>query len=215
MEDIILEEIRTELKGKPFCRMVEQHLDRKDQDKRIYELQGTIAMLPSEVQNLAEVFIDRWIQRAYDKNFWQTDTSFVFDEIITSAKDFLLDAGLQFDDKTLYKMYNIAVLSYAHKAYNQPKMKKCMGIKSKSSAWLSSLSLLYPVNVMVYIATTKTPATLSLVVGYGISNLGYLLAAAGIFRGTFRIFGLKKRLHVFVAAIFFFLIGTFLLYISS
>jgi hypothetical protein len=214
MEAINLDEIRTQLKGKPFYRMVEHHLDGKTQDKRIYELQGTIAMLPGKLQKLAEDFIAHWNQRAYNNEFWQTDTSNVFDEIVADAEDVISEAGLHFDDKTLFKMFNIVVLSYAQRAYNQPEIKKSMGLKKNSSAWLSTLSLLYPVNVMVHIATTKTPATLSLVLGYGLSNLGCLLAAAGIFRGTFRIFGLKKRLHVFVAAIIFFLIGTLFSYIS-
>ena len=214
MEAINLDEIRTQYKGKPFYRVVEQHLDRKDQDKRIYELQGTIAMLPGKLRILTEDFIHHWNHRAFDKNFWKTDSSDVFKEIITDAEDVIVEAGLQSDDKTLFKMFNIIVLSYAQRAYNQPEMKKCMGIKSKNPAWLSALSLFYPINVMVHMATTKTPATLSLVLGYGLSNLGYLLVAAGIFKGTFRIFGLKKRLYVFVAAILFFSIGTFLSYIS-
>ena len=61
----------------------------------------------------------------------------------------------------------------------------------------------------VYIATA-TPAGAAIVVGYGIGNLGYLLFAAGVFGGSFRILGLKNRRQIFGAAVASFLLGTVL-----
>jgi hypothetical protein len=49
-----------------------------------------------------------------------------------------------------------------------------------------------------------------MVVGYGIANLGYLLFAAGLFGGTFRVLGLKNRWQVFGAAVASFALGTVL-----
>jgi len=66
--------------------------------------------------------------------------------------------------------------------------------------WPSFLSLLYPVaavlNGLTY--TPMPPAIFLWTVG--IANLGYLLVGAGIFAGTFRIFGLQNRWQVFSAA---------------
>lgn len=56
--------------------------------------------------------------------------------------------------------------------------------------WPSAVALLYPIGATINIAMTPAPA--AMVAGYGIGNLGYALIAAGIFSGTFRIFGLKK-----------------------
>ncbi len=82
-------------------------------------------------------------------------------------------------------------------------------MKNGGFPWLSAISLLYPVSATVYIST-QTPARPLMILGYGLANLGYLLAAAGMFKGTFKIFGFKKRRHVFTAAVIFFLIGTIL-----
>ena len=47
-------------------------------------------------------------------------------------------------------------------------------------------------------------------VGYFLANLGYLLVGAGMIKGTFKIFALKKRWHVLGAGALAFLVGTFL-----
>lgn len=75
--------------------------------------------------------------------------------------------------------------------------------------WVSALTLVYPISATIYIATS-TPAPPVMIVGYGLANLGYLLCAAGIFTGTFLVFGLKKRWLVLVLAAICFGIGTVL-----
>ena len=84
-----------------------------------------------------------------------------------------------------------------------------MGIADTSFPWPSMVALLYPLSAAVYIATT-TPASFALVIGYGLANLGYLLAAAGIYAGSFRILHLKTRWQVLGAAIAVFALGTVL-----
>src|SRR5438876_196902 len=73
--------------------------------------------------------------------------------------------------------------------------------------WPSAAALLYPIGAAVVIAIT-TPAGLADIVGHGLSNLGYLLFAAGIFGGSFRILGLNTRGWVLGAAVASFLMGT-------
>jgi hypothetical protein len=75
--------------------------------------------------------------------------------------------------------------------------------------WLGAISLLYPIGAAVYMAT-QTPARPTMIPGYGLANLGYLLVGAGILKGTFRIFSLRKRWQVFFAGALAYLIGTFL-----
>jgi len=171
-------------------------------------------MLPEEARGLVEGFIDRWNLRAYDRAFWQTDTASVFDEITEDAKNVFSDIGLAFDDDMLFNMFNIVVLSYAYSAYDQSKMREFMGIKLSTFPWVSAISLLYPIGAAIYIAM-QTPARPPMILGYGLANLGYLLVGAGVFKGTFRILGLKKRWHVLVAGTIAFLIGTFLSNIAA
>jgi hypothetical protein len=46
--------------------------------------------------------------------------------------------------------------------------------------------------------------------GYGITNLAYVLIVATIITGNFRIFKIQKRLHTFGFAVFFFVVGMIL-----
>ena len=65
--------------------------------------------------------------------------------------------------------------------------------------YASTISLLYPIVAMIYIAT-KT-SEVSVTIGYGLSQLGYVMFFAGVYKGTFLVFNLDKRLQVFVSAI--------------
>jgi hypothetical protein len=79
--------------------------------------------------------------------------------------------------------------------------------------WVSTISLLYPICAAGYISF-HTKDFFS-VVGYGLANLGYTMCAAGIFSGTYRIFGLTKRRQTFLFALLSFVIGTFLMNMTS
>ena len=63
----------------------------------------------------------------------------------------------------------------------------------------STISLLYPIVAMIYIAT-KIPEV-PVILGYGLSQLGFVMFFAGVYKGTFLVFNLDKRLQVLVVAI--------------
>lgn len=206
MKSINLPELRAQFAGMRFSELVQHHLRRQSQHERVERLQGTIALLPEVARGVAERFIDRWNTHAYDEGFWQRDTSGVFDDIIADARTALRPLGIEADDEAAFNLFNIIVMNYAYSAYDQPKMREFMRISGGSFPWPSALGLLYPIAATVYIATA-TPASAAMVVGYGIANLGYLLFAAGVFAGTFRILGLKNRWQVFGAAVASVLLG--------
>ena len=81
-----------------------------------------------------------------------------------------------------------------------------MRLDEKRIPWVSAISLLYPIAAVFYISL-KTPANVLVIAGYGISNLGYLLIAAGILRGTFKIFRLQKRIYVLISGATSLLVG--------
>lgn len=209
MRSLNLEELREQFRGTRFSQLVQHHLNRQSQDQRIDGIRGTIEMLPEHARPLVEGFIDRWNVRAYEQQFWQTDTALVFEEIMQDARIVLLSIGLSVDDEVAFNMFNIVVLSYAYSAYDQPKMREFMGLAPSRVLWPSALALLYPISATIYIAGW-TPAGPAMVAGYGLANLGYLLFGAGISVGSFQVLGLKKRWQVFGAALSSFLAGTVL-----
>jgi hypothetical protein len=214
LKPINLSELRAGFAGRPFSQLINHHLNRQSQGQRIQGINGSIAMLPEEARGLVEAFIDRWNLRAYDRAFWQTNTASVFDEITEDAKNVLSEVGLHADDEMLFNIFNVIVLSYAYSAYDQPKMREFMRVKGSIFPWVSAISLLYPIGAAIYIAT-QTPAKPSMIVGYGLANLGYLLIGAGTVKGTFKILRLKERWHVLVAGAIAFLLGTFLSNIAA
>lgn len=72
--------------------------------------------------------------------------------------------------------------------------------------WASAWALLYPVAACILYIRNGAPVMAG--ISYGIANLGYLLAAAGIVAGSFRVLGLKSRPATLIAAVVAFLIGT-------
>ncbi|BAS26751.1 hypothetical protein [Limnochorda pilosa] len=209
MKPVNLPELRAQFAGTRFWQLVQHHLRRQSQGELTQGVHGTVALLPEAARDLAEEFIDRWNARVYDRSFWQRDTADVFDEIIGDARSVLRPLGLATDEEAAFNLFNIVVLSYAYSAYDQPKMREFMGIERAAFPWPSALALLYPVGAAIYIATT-TPAGSTMVIGYGIANLGYLLFAAGILGGSFRILGLRNRWQVFGAAVISFVAGSML-----
>lgn len=75
--------------------------------------------------------------------------------------------------------------------------------------FISTLALMYPLGAVLDVAL-PTSVPLTDVAGVGLANLGYLLFAAGVFSGHFNVFRLKKRSHVFLAAVLSFTCGTLL-----
>ena len=63
----------------------------------------------------------------------------------------------------------------------------------------STISLLYPIVAMIYTAM-KIPEV-PVILGYGLSQLGYVMFFAGVYKGTFLVFNLDKRRQVLSVAI--------------
>lgn len=207
---INLPELRSQFKGLPISELVQHHLCRYSQYKRTRKIKDSIAMLPDCGRDVVEEFIDLWNLQVYEKDFWKREASDLFDDIIADARSALQPIGLENDDEAALTLFNIIVMNYAYNAYDQPKMREFMGITCYKFPWPSAIGLLYPTAATLYIATF-TPAGGEIAIGYGIANLGYLLFMAGALRGTFRIFGLKKRWSVYGAAVGCFLLGTVIL----
>lgn len=74
--------------------------------------------------------------------------------------------------------------------------------------YLSFIALIYPVAAMLSMSDTSAPVVT--VLGYGFSNLGYLLLAAGVLTGQFRAFSLEGRIPTIVVAVLAYVLGAVL-----
>jgi len=205
MRAIDISSLRSGFKGTQFRELVAHHLRRQSRGERVQALQGTIALLPEKCRSVAEGFIDRWNTRIQDPAFWERDTADVFDEITADARNALRPFGHDKDDEAAFNLFNIVVMNYAYNAELHPEMRAILGVGARSFPFASAICLLYPIAATIHIS--RTPATGTEIAGYGIANLGYLLLAAGIFAGSFRIFGLRSRKAVIGAAVLAFVVG--------
>jgi hypothetical protein len=114
---------RAGLKGRYFGELVLHHLRRQDFAQLVQGLNGTIALLPAVCQPRVESFIDRANVYAYDTKFWGMDCADAFTLISNLAKTHLADTGRALSEEDCFNMFQIAVLSYAYSAHDQPKMR--------------------------------------------------------------------------------------------
>lgn len=129
MREVNIQDLKRGFKGKRFNLLIKAHLRKhKKADYYRQATLDTIEMLPLPARRLAVDFIDKWNEQAYNKEFWCTDTSVVFTQIVEDARVLLSEAGAPTDDETLFNMFQIVVLSYVYSASDQPKMQKYIGI---------------------------------------------------------------------------------------
>lgn len=76
----------------------------------------------------------------------------------------------------------------------------------------SIIALFYPISAGVY--ANLSGLRLDLAFYYGLSNLGYLLLAAGVVKGTFKSLGLKTRSEVFIYGIIALATGIIFTYLT-
>ena len=182
---------------------------------------GEASRLPKELQPMVESYIDELNEQLLRRReFWQKSTC-------RDAVNAVLDVcnehlGLSFElpvdvakmsgveQELALELFQIATLSFAYSAVDQPAARKFMGIPTKFP-WPSTISLLYPLaaGASVYQQATaaahQPPGLLAL--GYGLANLGYLLAASGLVFGRFGAFRLRSRRAALSAGLAAFLLG--------
>lgn len=209
MQQINLQQMRADYRGKSYADLVRYHLVRQTQQQRLAAIQGTVALLPESVQPAVWDFVDTWDARASDANFWHGDSATVLDAITADARRLLTGMNVNADDDTLFDLFNLVTMHYACAAGENTALRQSVDVDTGSGfpVW-STLALLFPFAAFLRIG--GTPASAVVQVGYTLAQLGYILFAAAVFTGTFRVFGLTTRKRVFAAAVVAFLVGTVL-----
>lgn len=110
-----------------------------------------------------------------------------------------------------FKRNNLTYKIFGHKDLLEESQKEFIekfNLKRQKKPFplISFIALSYPI-----LAMTSVPGnSWVLCLGYGLSNLGYLLIFCGVISGSFRVLGLDHRIQVFGASIFFIILGIIL-----
>jgi hypothetical protein len=206
-----LKELRQGFAGTKFRDLIVHHIAKQKQVDRERGIQATLSVFPDSARPAVERFHRHWMDRIHESDLWRADTAIVFDELIAEAQKVLSEADGEFGDQDAFDLFNLVVLTFACAACEDPGVRKTAGILDRGLPWASLLSLLYPVSAGLYLyVRSGGEASPTVIAGYALANLGYLLFAAGLLFGSFRLFGLSKRSHVLAAAIAAWIVGTLL-----
>jgi len=129
-----MEEFKEQVRGKPYNSLIQYHLKRQSSRELENGIKGTIAMLPTEMLSAVEMIIDFWNLRAKDAVFFRRDCADVFEEIIWETELMFSKRGIQYDEESLFNVFQIITLNFASMASTQPKLRKFAGIKK---GWFS------------------------------------------------------------------------------
>jgi len=191
--------------------MIVHHLRKQNDRERIKGLSVLLQTLPPSVVPIVETLIDEWWNlKAQDAEFWKRDCASVFDEVIADARRLVGPTGVEVNDDLLFDIFNIVTVNFAANASAQPEMRTFIGIRVNSFPLWSALALAYPLAAAVYVGRRFSDISALGAIGYGMCNLGYLLLAAGVTTGSFRILGLRGWGKTIAAAVAAWILGVLL-----
>ena len=213
---------------RPFRELVHHHLERQSAAQMRQAVQGEVAALPKDLQPMVESYIDELNEQLLARHeFWQESTCRGAVNAILGIANKHLDLPFELpvdtenmsrlDQELAHGLFQVAPLSFAYTAVDQPAARKFMGIPT-AFPWPSTLALLYPLAAAAsaYHQTTVAfhPGAGLLALGNGLANLGYLLAASGLLFGRFGAFRLRSRRAALGAGLVAFLLGTLISTVS-
>jgi hypothetical protein len=108
---IQLNELYLQYQGTKFRELVEHHLDVMDATTRQQAINCHVNWLPEKLRPLTEKFLDRWLLKVLEPDFFEQDTSLVFKAIIEDARTLSQEYDPSDDD--LFHIFNIVVMSFA------------------------------------------------------------------------------------------------------
>ena len=199
MSEIDLAALEQGFTGRPYAELIQHHLRSQGQGERLDALAGMREAIPPALLSDMEAFIDRWNSKAYDPEFWQEDCRYVLRMVVAEAREMFSAHEAPPTDQQLFDVFQVLTLSFAASAAAQPKMRTFMGISDSRLLTPSGLALLYPLAAAVFYVSTVGESVAG-ALGYGLANLGYVLLAAGLVSGTFKVFDLSRRWQVLLAA---------------
>lgn len=108
---INIQELALQFKGTLFRELIQYHIDGMDEVTRFQAIGGHVDCLPEKLRSYSEAFVDRWLTKVLEPDFFDQDTDFVFTRVIEDARIFTQECDPS--DEDLFYIFNILVMSYA------------------------------------------------------------------------------------------------------
>lgn len=126
MQSFDLAELEKKFRGKPFSCVIQAHLEKTKTKYFSSLITDTIQLLPEDVQGYSSNWISRWESRVHDSQIYNGECDEVLKLVTKDAKAFLQKNHYQskMDDKLLFYMFQLIVLSYAEKAAIDKQIRK-------------------------------------------------------------------------------------------
>jgi hypothetical protein len=192
---------------RPYRELVRHHFQRQSAAQLRDAATGEVSALPKELQPLVESYFDELNERLLvRRDFWRKSTcrDAVNAVLALCNEHFNLSFELPVnvdrmsgvEQELAFGLFQMATLSFGYTAVDQARAREFMGIPTRFP-WPSAVALLYPLAAVAWMyqqATANGHASpVLLALGYGLSNLGYLLLASGLIFGKFGALKLRSR----------------------
>jgi hypothetical protein len=129
MESLSREQLRSDLAGMPYSKLVERHLKQHSNAHRAIAEREAISRLPAWFLPQMEKLVDEWNETGRYSEFWKADSATVFDHIMLSAQNAAVLAGAELDDEALVRVFQIITSNFAAMASQHRQLRKFAGIR--------------------------------------------------------------------------------------
>lgn len=183
---------------------VAYHLGAQDHGTRLAAIASHFGLLPQEIRHSVVESVAALVIAAREPEFWRTESVAFCGDIKRQLEKQMNRHNLVADDQILLHALQVSVMSLAHQVESNAALRRIAGIPSPIP-WVSAISLVYP--LLAYLNARSATGSSLVALAVGVTNLGYLLLAAGLYAGSFKVFKLNSRLPVLLTAIAAILIG--------
>lgn len=196
----------TGIRGRPLKAFIEYKLQRMDFPTRVAATRGTLNLVPEMARRSIAEVAQAFASRSSDPAYWETDCSTLYHQVATSAEKVFVNVGAPFSDQDGFNAFELLALELCPR-YESSFGPVAANPRPSRVGLMSRIALLYPIAAAVWLSQ-RGDVTLRVLSGYSLANLGYVLFAAGLFAGSFRVLGLHSRGPTLVAGVIAWVVGT-------
>ncbi|GAC1654984.1 MAG: hypothetical protein NVS4B3_19430 [Gemmatimonadaceae bacterium] len=200
IQSSVLAEWKNGANGKLLRDLIADCIRRQDRNERSASIARMLARIPEPVRQRTIDGAAASTLLAHLEDFWEGDLAAFY----TSVERQIVNPGLDIDPRMIADVH---VLTLANAAERDAVLRRAAGLSSRHP-WPSAVMLLYP--AWAYVNVRKSLGDGPTALGYAFMQLAYVLFAAGLLAGTFRILGWRSRWTIFPTGVLIACVGLWL-----